>query len=230
MTNKKVYSLINQVERLKRGKATRFLDLGEVRKLELMLKKDEYKVYYPYPDCEKIIVYSREIPEVSIIKINCNEELEHREIMGSLYGLNVNSEYWGDIIKYDSNYYVVVLKELEEFIINNLFMIGNKYVELERLNIQDINYVREYVKENIIVSSLRIDNVIAKITNSSRKMVKEKIQNKEVILNFEMLKNSNYYLNDGDVFSIRRYGKYKFKGIVKMTKKQNYVIEYWKYI
>ena len=61
-------------------------------------------------------------------------------------------------------------------------------------------------------------------------MVKEKIQNKEVILNFEMLKNSNYYLNDGDVFSIRRYGKYKFKGIVKMTKKQNYVIEYWKYI
>ena len=33
------------------------------------------------------------------------------------------------------------------------------------------------------------------------------------------------FLNDNDIFSIRKYGKYRFDGVVKNTKKDNYVIK-----
>ena len=37
-------------------------------------------------------------------------------------------------------------------------------------------------------------------------------------------------LKENDIFSIRRYGKYKFVGIVKSTKKNNFIVRYLKYI
>ena len=39
-----------------------------------------------------------------------------------------------------------------------------------------------------------------------------------------------HILKENDIFSIRRYGKYKFIGVVKNTKKDNYIIKYLKYI
>ena len=32
--------------------------------------KDEYKIYYPYPDSEKVILYNYNIPKIDIIKID----------------------------------------------------------------------------------------------------------------------------------------------------------------
>ena len=37
-------------------------------------------------------------------------------------------------------------------------------------------------------------------------------------------------LKDGDIFSIRKYGKYKFSGVIKTSKKNRYIIECLKYI
>jgi RNA-binding protein YlmH len=110
-------------------------------------------------------------------------------------------------------------------------MIGNKYVELEEWSLEVIsNYKKNFENKEIIVSSLRIDNVIARILNTSRNIIKEKIKNKEIILNYDTLKNNSYILKNGDIFSIRKQGKYKFLNILKTTKKDNYIIEYQKYL
>ena len=65
--------------------------------------------------------------------------------------------------------------------------------------------------------------------NTSRSIVEEKIKNKEIFINYEILKNKDYKLKEGDIFSIRKYGKYKFIKIIKITKKNNLLIEYLKY-
>ena len=36
-------------------------------------------------------------------------------------------------------------------------------------------------------------------------------------------------LREGDIFSIRKYGKYKFNGVLKETKKGGYIIEILQY-
>jgi RNA-binding protein YlmH len=225
------YKLKKNIDKLRRGKSTGFLDLRELKLVTSKLKKDEYQIYYPFNDAEKVILYCNKVPDISLIKINSFFELKHSEILGSLFGLNINSEFFGDIIIDNGNYYIIVLPEIKEFIMSNLFMIGNKYVELDEVSLEVINnYKKSFENKEIIVSSLRIDNVIARILNTSRSIVKEKIQNKEIILNYDILKNSSYLLRDGDIFSVRRYGKYKFLNIVKTTKKENYIIEYQKYI
>ena len=120
---------------------------------------------------------------------------------------------------------------MSSFVIDNLFMIGNKYVNIEEVNIDVLsNYKKKYEIKNIIVPSLRIDAVISKIINTSRSNCVDLIKNKCVILNYSLLKEGSIYLKENDVFSIRRYGKYKFSKVIKSTKKDNRIIEYYKYI
>ena len=92
------------------------------------------------------------------------------------------------------------------------------------------NYERKYEKLSVIVASLRIDNVLSKIIGTNRDNIVEKIKNKEVIVNYEILNKNSYILHENDIFSVRKYGKYKYIGVINHTKKDNLVIEYLKYI
>jgi len=92
------------------------------------------------------------------------------------------------------------------------------------------NYIRKLENFEIIVSSLRIDNVISAITGLSRSGVIDKIKNKEILLNYNVLNNNSYNLRENDIFSVRKYGKYKYNQIIKYTKKNNLIISYSRYI
>ena len=46
----------------------------------------------------------------------------------------------------------------------------------------------------------------------------ERFKNKEVILNYDIVTKNSTVLEPNDVFSIRRFGKYRFNGIIKNTK------------
>ena len=89
---------------------------------------------------------------------------------------------------------------------------------------------KKYEEVEIIVSSLRIDTVISRIIGTNRDKIKDKIKNKEIMINYNYLSNNSYTFRDGDIFSIRKFGKYKYVGIIKTTKKDNYIIKYLKYI
>lgn len=91
-------------------------------------------------------------------------------------------------------------------------------------------YQRSYHKQEYIVSSLRIDTIAAKLIGCNRETVKEKISAKEIIVNYEPLKKNNYLLKEGDIFSIKGVGKFKYIQIIGITKKDNYIIELDQYI
>ena len=145
--------------------------------------------------------------------------------------LNISSSYIGDIIIDNDNYYFYILSELKTFIKDNLNMVGNKYITIEEIDLSTLrNYERKYEENEIIVSSLRIDTIIARIININRSSVIDKIKNKEILINYDILTKSSYILKENDIFSIRKFGKYKFIGIEKTTKKDNYIVKYLKYI
>lgn len=226
-----VYKINNAVEKIKTGKNTQFLDGRELKIVTGKLKKNEYNVYYPYKDSEKVMLYTGKVPKVKLFKIYTVENIRHQDILGSLFALNIDSSYFGDIVLYNDYYYVFVSEDLALYIKDNLKMIGNKKVSLEEVDLSVLdNYERKYEEKEIIVSSLRIDNIISGIINTSRKVALDKIKNKEVIVNYDVMNKNSYILKESDIFSIRRYGKYKFVGIVKSTKKNNFIVRYLKYI
>ena len=226
-----VYKINNAVEKIKTGRNTQFLDGRELKIVTGKLKKNEYNVYYPYKDSEKVMLYTGKVPKVKLFKIYTVENIRHQDILGSLFALNIDSSYFGDIVLYNDYYYVFVSDDLALYIKDNLKMVGNKKVSLEEVNLSVLdNYERKYEEKEIIVSSLRIDNIISGIINTSRKVALDKIKNKEVIVNYGVMNKNSYILKESDIFSIRRYGKYKFVGIVKSTKKNNFIVRYLKYI
>lgn len=226
-----VYKINNVVEKIKTGKNTQFLDGRELKIVTGKLKKNEYNVYYPYKDSEKVMLYTGKVPKVKLFKIYTVENIRHQDILGSLFSLNIDSSYFGDIVLYNDYYYVFVSEDLALYIKDNLKMVGNKKVSLEEVDLSVLdNYERKYEEKEIIVSSLRIDNIISGIINTSRKVALDKIKNKEVIVNYDVMNKNSYILKENDIFSIRRYGKYKFVGIVKSTKKNNFIVRYLKYI
>lgn len=226
-----VYKINNAVEKIKTGKNTQFLDGRELKIVTGKLKKNEYNVYYPYKDSEKVMLYTGKVPKVKLFKIYTVENIRHQDILGSLFALNIDSSYFGDIVLYNDYYYVFVSEDLALYIKDNLKMVGNKKVSLEEVDLSVLgNYERNYEEKEMIISSLRVDNVVSGIINTSRKVALDKIKNKEVVVNYGVMNKNSYILKENDIFSIRRYGKYKFVGIVKSTKKNNFIVRYLKYI
>lgn len=225
------YNIKKVIDKVKRGESSGFLDPFELKMVISKLKKNEYSIFSVFDDCDKKILYSRNIPNIKLFKINSYEKLKHQEIMGSLYSLSIDKSMIGDIVIDNDEYYFYIIDKMSSFVIDNLFMIGNKYVNIEEVNIDVLsNYKKKYEIKNIIVPSLRIDAVISKIINTSRRNCVDLIKNKYVILNYSLLKDGSVNLKENDVFSVRRYGKYKFSKVIKSTKKDNIIIEYYKYI
>lgn len=225
-----MYKIEKNLNRLYRKEATFFLDPKEQLELAKKLKKEPYQIYIPYPDSEKNIFYIKEEPKVILYKIKSKIPLEHREILGTLFSLNITSELFGDIVITNNHYYIYVLESIAPYIKNNLLLIKNSHVELIEVPLETLKeYHKEYETIEIIASSTRIDTVISRLIQTSRPNIIEKIKNKEIILNYDILKNNSYQLKENDIFSIRRYGKYQYIGIKKETKSKNYIIECKKY-
>lgn len=225
-----MYTIEKSLNKLKHNQSTFFLDPKEQLELKKKLKKDAYQIYMPYPESEKNIFYTTNKPRIILYEIISKTPLEHREILGTVFSLNITSELFGDIIINNNHYYIYVLEQIAPFIKSNLLRIKNTNIELKEVPLDTLrDYKKEYKKIEIITSSLRIDTVIARLIQTSRPNVIEKMKNKEIILNYDILKNNSYQLKENDVFSIRRFGKYKYIKIIKQTKNSNFIIECHKY-
>ena len=68
-------------------------------------------------------------------------------------------------------------------------------------------------------------------TNQNKKNQKGSVdKKKDIMLNYDYLKDSSYKLRENDTFSIKRIGKFKYRGIIKSTKSNHYIVEVFKYI
>ena len=226
-----MYEIQKNMTRLNNEQATFFLEPDEQNELKRKMGKTKYNIFYPNNDCEKVIFYIDKKPEVILYEIKCNNELRHQDILGTMYSLNISKEMYGDIILDNGHYYIYILKLFQYYFEMNFTRVRNSSVELKKLDLDFLaNYKRKYTEIELIVSSERIDTILAHICNTSRSLIKEKVKNKEVLLNNEILKNLSYNLKENDTFSIRKIGKFKYIGIIKTTKSNNYIVKILKYI
>ena len=231
MSKKDYYIIEKNISRILRGEETNFLDQGTYKKVISKLKNTKYQTYYPYPESEKVIIYTKKMPNIKLLEIISYNPLTHREIMGSLFGLNIDSELFGDIIITNNHYYIMIIESIYDLLLNEYKMIGRNPIELKEVPLDTLNdYQRKYEAIELITSSLRIDNVISKLIGKSREEIRMKFLNDEIIINYEVCHRINYTLKENDIFSIRKYGKYKYIGIINKTKKDNYIISINKYI
>ena len=131
------YEIEKNVEKIKRGDSTGFITLNIYNDVIRYLKRCEYSTYYTYPDCDKVIIYSNKEPKVKLFRIDSYDKLSHQAIMGSLFGLNISSEVFGDIVLYEDKFYVYLMDYISDLVVNELCMIGNSYVEIVEVDIDN---------------------------------------------------------------------------------------------
>ncbi len=208
-----------------------FLNPQELKEVTNHLKKNTYHIYKPYPDAEKCLIYKDTIPDIILYEIIINTPIRHQDILGSLYSLKINDNLFGDIIIDNNHYYFYTFKYMNTFYEMEFTKIRNSHIKLIEKN---INYLEKYQPHfneiKIIVSSLRIDNVLAKIIHTNRDNIKDLIKEKKIIYNYEILKNGAKQINENDTFSVRKIGKFKFKEIIASTKKENLIISILQYV
>lgn len=226
------YFVNSVVSRLKKNKSSNFLDPREFSMVtsELNKQKIYYEVFIPYKDAEKVILYNFESPDVVVFEIKSKENVNHRDVLGSLFGLNLEKDVFGDIIV-DEGIYIMVLGHMKDYVKYNLNKIGKYNVELIERSLDVIScFERKFEEKSISATSNRIDLVISKIIGKSRNEVSYLINSKQVFLNYDILTKHIHFLKPGDVFSIRGFGKYRYLDCNLSSKSGKYIINYQKYI
>lgn len=227
---KKNYNIEKKIDSLKNKGYTNFLTPKELRQVKSKLSKEEYKIYEPYPETNKVMLYKKSLPAIKLYKINAKVPLRHQDILGTIFSLGVKEDTFGDIVKYQEDFYIFLLPHLTEYFKYNFVEIKKNPIYLEEVDLTIATHFKQHFqKKEYRVSSLRLDNIISAITSDSRKAVLERFKNKEILLNEEEEIKPTKNIKENDIFSIRKYGKYKYTGVKSKTKKGAYIIEVQKY-
>ena len=156
----------------------------------------------------------------------------HKNYLGMIMKLGVVREKIGDILVKESGADVIVMPEIVKYLLTNLRELTRlRKADIKEIQINELEKVEIKTKEyNIIVSALRLDNIIAELAKTSRMQAKELINQERVFVNFKNEIKQTKLLNEGDLISIRGKGRFKISEIIGNTQKGRYILKIEKYV
>ena len=154
----------------------------------------------------------------------------HRDLLGSLTGLAIGREAIGDILVGGEYAVCFVSSAVAPVILNELKKAGRCGVRVCEGMPEVLPALHRYADLPLIVTSLRLDCMVAAVAGLSREKAAQAIRSQLVAVNGAVLAQTSGMLCEGDVFSIRGYGKYLFKQVLSSTKKGRLHILCRKYV
>ncbi|MGN1202634.1 MAG: RNA-binding protein [Eubacterium sp.] len=147
------------------------------------------------------------------------DKLSHRDFLGALMSLGIERETVGDILVEDGRCVVFVKSELKQYITSQISKIGNVGVTVEEFTASELPKGRGQEELSFIVSSLRLDNIVAAITGLSREKTKNLILSGNVSADFVRTQNISQILRENTTLTIKGKGKFVINGIPGKTRK-----------
>ena len=151
-------------------------------------------------------------PEGPICALRCtfpaDSGLSHRDFLGAILGLGLDREKIGDLLVDRESCQILLLRELEEFLLLHLDQAGRVRLKLAPCPLDQLNPPAPQVKEiRDTVSSLRLDAVAASGFSLSRGRAADFISAGKVQLNHRECLKPDRAVAQGDVISCRGLGK-----------------------
>lgn len=222
----KIRDKIRIFEKTGKESSTSFLTPAEVFEALNLLRGVEFTLTGGFDEAERrIIIIGNQNADASkylaVIRISCiskdlNRNLNHRSILGSILGLGIKREVVGDIIIQGKQCDVVVVREMKDFILNNLKKIGRENVETREISLGEI--MRYEVKDeakSLTVASLRADAVISSAFGIAREKSTLLFSQEKVLINYLPCTNNSKGIKEGDLISVRGYGRIKVLEVVR---------------
>ena len=158
------------------------------------------------------------------------DELSHRDILGALMNLGIERNCIGEIKLDNNNAYIYVVNRISNYILDNLNKIKHTQIKTSILEELPKEIKPNLKEERFTVTSLRLDLIIAKAYNISRSQSLELFRTKKIYVNSRNSENNSLIINDGDIISVRGFGKFIFVKSLGVNKKRKTMIIIEKYI
>ena len=165
------------------------------------------------------------IIRISPVQAKFADDLTHRDFLGSVMGLGIEREKTGDIIISDNTAYMFVHSDIAQFIVDSLEYVRHTHVRAEYSNSLPEAAKPRLEKRQVIISSNRIDAIISKLYNLSREQSLKAVTEGKVFVNGAEISSNSKSLKEGDVVSVRGFGKWIFRGESGKTRKDRLYVE-----
>lgn len=214
-----------------------FLDPFEQKTLEEIAKKNSIDITFIGGNIEserKIFVANYyylplyEANYISVLEFVC-ENISHPDVLGALLHLGIDRNSIGDISILDGKVEFAIEKDIANFVEFNLTKIKNETVKIRHKKGASLTIIEpSYEEYSGFVSSLRIDNIVSLIGSTSRTKAKEIVKSGFVKVDYQVIEDPSYQIQESSNISIRRMGRFIFDSIDGFSKKGNYHISYRK--
>lgn len=177
--------------------------------------------------------YSGVFP-VDAVRIEGNfkfEKLNHRDYLGTLLSLGIRREKLGDINVFDDGAEIWLSNEISDYICYNLTKIKHTGIRCEKITFEEAREKIQNFKEiSINISSMRLDCIIAALAKISRSEAAGLIKGGNIKVNYNIENEFSRKINEGDLLSIKGFGRYEIDKIINITKSQRINIAVKKFI
>lgn len=154
------------------------------------------------------------------------EKLSHRDVLGSIMNLGVERAKLGDIIMGKDACYLFCEENMASYFIENLEKIRHTLVKVSCVDVSEVAFEQKYEEKNGIITSNRIDSVIACVYQLSRSKASELIRAEKVFVNGKAILSNTYCCKENEIVSVRGMGRFVYEGECGETQKGRLRIRY----
>lgn len=155
--------------------------------------------------------------------------ISHRDLLGSFMSLGLTRSCLGDIIIVGADIYLFAHEQTAGFIAQSMVSAGKTPLHLSVLDEIPAMPEPEGTRFSAVVSSLRLDGVIAAAYRLSRSESAEMIRSGLVKVDHAVCERVDAVVHENALFSIRGKGRIRLISVDGMTRKQRIGITFFRY-
>lgn len=210
-----------------------FLNLNEINIFYQLTKElySSFQLFGGYEQAERqmaafvpdTLCYKWEYPIDAVCitpsSLKFAEQLSHRDVLGALMNLGLKREILGDILFRESDIIVLCVHSISDYIIENCIQIRRTMVYCRQMENFSFTYEPKLIEKESIVSSLRLDTIIADVCKLSRSAAQKIVFEGNAFVNARKIQQNGYNCQNGDILSVRHFGKFQIETENALTKK-----------
>lgn len=165
-----------------------------------------------------------------VFRYRAEDRLSHRDFLGAFMSRQIKRNMIGDIITAEGQATAFVHDNVSSALLSEITKIGSAGVRVSLEESPVIEAGQGFSEKSGTVSSLRLDSIVGMAAGVSREKAANLIKGGSVEVMYCAAESVSRQLSEGDIFSVRGYGKFILASVNGRTKKDRLHITVKKYI
>lgn len=173
-----------------------------------------------------------DIQLLSVTSIDSNfGQLNHGDFLGAVLGLGIKRDKIGDIHPGSDYCHYLIAGEISSFLDIHLNQVHRCTVHTEIVPLDRLKWTPVSLEETVIsVASMRLDGIVSDAVRVSRSKIMAPIRSGKCKVNWKVEENPATLLREGDVISLRGFGRFKIMETLGESKSGRIRVKIGKYL